>query len=175
MPASATQKQTLDERFPVIYDQLRRIAHSMLGRRANATLSPTAVVHDAYAKLAEAGQIPNLSEAAFKGIAAHVMRQVLCDAARKRLAAKRGGKSAVRVPLTEELQDTEHSLERIVLVSDFLARLESVNSRQASVVELLFFGGLTLAEVATALDISPATAERDWRSARAWLATQARP
>ncbi len=96
MCLSVAQKKVLDEQFPAVYDQLRRIARSILGYRANTTLTPTAVVHEAYTRLAGSGKIPELTEASFKRVAAHVMRQVLCDAARQRMAAKRGGTETVR-------------------------------------------------------------------------------
>jgi RNA polymerase sigma-70 factor (ECF subfamily) len=173
MPVSSGRKEALDLRFPAMYDQLRRVAHSMLGSRVHATLNPTAVVHEAYGRLAVSGKLPDVTELSFKRIAAHVMRQVLCDAARQRSAGKRGGKDAVRVPLDDHLQQTDISVERITLVNDFLDRLQSISPRQASVVELLFFGGLTMAEAAAELDISESTAERDWRMARAWLSNEA--
>ncbi len=173
MSAPSGQKEALDARFPAIYEQLRRVAHSMLGHRDNATLSPTAVVHEAYGRLAVAGKIPDLTELSFKRIAAHVMRQVLCDAARRRFADKRGGKDAIRIPLDDQLQETNISVERIMLVNSFLDRLQAFSPRQASIVELLFFGGLTIPEIASELGISESTAERDWRSARAWLSSEA--
>ncbi len=173
MSGFAEGKKALDDRFPSVYNQLRRIAQSMLGHESSPTLTATAVVHEAYARLAMAGNIPDVTELSFKRIAAHVMRQVLCDAARRRSADKRGGGAAVHVTVDESLQDKQISIERITLVSNFLDHLHVVNARQAEVVELLFFGGLTVAEVAAELDISVSTAERDWRTARAWLSTEA--
>lgn len=173
MRVSSDRKEALDVRFPAVYDQLRRVAHSMLGPRAHATLNPTAVVHEAYGRLAMSGKIADMTEFSFKRVAAHVMRQVLCDAARQRSAEKRGGKDAVRVPLDEHISETDISVERITLVNEFLDRLQAISPRQVSVVELLFFGGLTVAETAAELDISESTAERDWRTARAWLSNQA--
>jgi RNA polymerase sigma factor (TIGR02999 family) len=174
MYLSAGQKKVLDEQFPVVYEQLRRIARSMLAYRGNATLTPTSVVHEAYTRLAVSGKIPEVTELSFKRIAAHVMRQVLCDAARQRMAAKRGGTEAIRVPLDPQLEAANMSVDRILVVSDFVDRLRDISPRQASLVELLFFGGLTITEASAELDISESCAQRDWRMARAWLSSEFR-
>lgn len=174
MCLSAAQKKVLDEQFPAVYGQLRRIARSMLGNRANATLTPTSVVHEAYARLAVSGKIPEVTELSFRRIAAHVMRQVLSDAARQRMAAKRGGTEAIRVPLDPTVEAANMSVDRILLVNDFLDRLHDISPRQASLVELLFFGGLTITEASAELDISESCAQRDWRMARAWLSSELR-
>lgn len=173
MSPSPGQKQFLDALFPAVYDHLRHVAQAMLGRQLNATLNPTAVVHEAYGRLAASGKIPNVTEASFKRIAAHVMRQVLCDAARRRSAAKRGGQNTLRVPADDQLHDADVSAEQLLLVHDFLDRLSAISVRQTAVVELLFFGGLTMAEAAEELQISVSTAEREWRSARAFLSREA--
>jgi RNA polymerase sigma factor (TIGR02999 family) len=173
MTISSYGRKSLDDRLPVVYDQLRRLARSILANRGNATLTATALVHEAYSRLAAGGRIPEVTEMSFKRIVAHVMRQVLCDAARRRVADKRGGKAAVHVPLPEELEDHQLSVDRVLLVNNFLDRLQAISPRQASLVELLFFGGLTLSEIAAELDISVSTAERDWRTARAFLSTEA--
>lgn len=131
-------------------------------------------MHEAYTRLALSGKIPELTEPSLKRIAAHVMRQVLCDAARERMAAKRGGTEAIRVPLDPELAAANMSADRILLVSDFLDRLRDISPRQASLVELLFFGGLTITEASAELDISESCAQRDWRTARAWLSSEFR-
>jgi RNA polymerase sigma factor (TIGR02999 family) len=166
-------RKALDDRLPVVYDQLRRLARSILGPKQKATLTATALVHEAYTRLAVGRKFPDVTEMAFKRIVAHVMRQVLCDAARRRRADKRGGSDAVHVSLPDELEDHQLSIDRIVLVNNFLDRLQAINPRQASVVELLFFGGLTIPEIAAELNISVSTAERDWRTARAFLSTEA--
>ena len=101
------------------------------------------------------------------------MGQVLCDAARRRYAGKRGGKDAIRIPLDDQMENPNISVEQILLVNDLLDRLHAASPRRASVVELVYFGGLTIPEVAAALQVSGSTAERDWRFARAWIATEA--
>ncbi len=173
MSGSAEEKKALDERFSSVYDQLRKIARSMLRRGSSPALTATAVVHEAYARLAISGSVPDVTESSFKRIAAHVMREVLCDAARRYFAQKRGSGQAIGVIVDDSLQDKQISIERILVLNNFLDQLQTANERQSSVVELLFFGGLTLPEVAAELGTSVSTVERDWRAARAWLSTEA--
>ena len=170
---SGTVLSSVDDRFPAIYGELRRLASAVSRSAPNPTLNPTALVNEAYLKLASSKEFPATSPAHFKRIAAQVMRQVLCDAARRRLAAKRGGVEAVRVPLdTRFEQKAAVSLEHVILMDELLERLRAMSPRQAAVVEFRFYGGLSDEEIAAQLDISEPTVERDWRAARAWLGTQ---
>ena len=169
---SSTGLSGVDDRFPAIYGELRRLASAVSRSAPNPTLNPTALVNEAYLKLASSKEFPATSPAHFKRIAAQVMRQVLCDAARRRLAAKRGGVEAVRVPLDTRFEQKAVSLEHVILMDQLLERLRAMSPRQAAVVEFRFYGGLSDEEIAAQLDISEPTVERDWRAARAWLGTQ---
>jgi RNA polymerase sigma factor (TIGR02999 family) len=161
----------IDQRFPAIYDELRRLASAVSRGSQLSTLNPTALVNEAYVKLASAKQFATTSELHFKRIAAKAIRQVLCDAARKRLSIKRG-EGAAKVPLDDEFEQKDLSVEQIVLLEDLVEKLGEGNPRAASVVEYRFYGGLTDEEIATELGISRQTVERDWRLARAWLISQ---
>lgn len=151
------------------YAELRRLAEKYLGAPGQ-TLQPTAVVHEAYLKLAQSHPDAWESREHFLAVAARAMRQILVDAARRRLTAKRGGDRA-RVTLTGLAEGSESGLDALVL-DDALSRLALVDERLSRVVELRFFGGLSVPEVAQVLGQSSATVERDWRKARAWLRVQ---
>jgi RNA polymerase sigma factor (TIGR02999 family) len=159
---------TLDERFPVIYDELRRLASALSRSNPVTTLNPTALVNEAYLKLAGSKEFSSTSALHFKRLAAQVMRQVLCDAARRRLAVKRG-EGASRVPLSDRLEQKDWSVEHILLIEDLIEKLRAQSPRQALIVECRFYGGLSDEEIAKELEISKPTVERDWRAARAWL------
>jgi len=164
-----------EQLVPLVIDELRRLArHYMRNERIGHTLQPTALVNEAYMRLAGYKEMDWQSRAHFIGVAASVMRQVLIDYARKKQAAKRGGPER-DVPLDENLAtlSKEQSIELLDL-DRALAELERMNQRQAKVVELRYFGGLTVEETAEALGVSPITIKRDWSVARAWLATQLR-
>lgn len=161
--------EALDELFPLVYDELRRMARRrMRGERNGHTWGTTALVHEAYLKLVDFDRIDWQDRNHFFAIASRVMRNVLVDYAVKRNAEKRGG-DRDRVPLREEDAVDEADLADVLAVHQALKRLEKMDERQAQVVECRFFGGLTIDETAEALDISPATVGRDWRVARAWL------
>jgi RNA polymerase sigma factor (TIGR02999 family) len=160
-------KVSMDALFSLAYDELRRIAKKVRGSRAD-TLSTTAIVHEAYLKLAPSG-IPAKDRAHFKLLIARAMREVLIDAARRRTAGKRGG-GDFAVTLDESLHASPFESEQLIAVHDALQELEQVDPRRASVVECRFFGGLDIDETAEALGLSTATVKRDWRVARAWLA-----
>jgi len=159
--------------FDLTYAELRRLAASVRGGDANATLSATGLVNEAWLKLA--GAPPRGVESAlhFKRIAARAMRQVLVESARRRHAEKRGGDVAF-VTLDAEAESVAASAGDLLALDAALAELASVSPRQAEMIELRFFGGLGAAETAQALGVSEATLLRDWRAARAWLAATLR-
>jgi RNA polymerase sigma-70 factor, ECF subfamily len=157
-----------EQLFPVVYDELRALAAQQFRReRAGHTLQPTALVHQAYLALVGNERINFRARTHFFATAAKVMRQLLVDHARSRLRDKRGGGRA-RVPLRED-QITVQCEEDILAVEEALEMLEKVDSRQAEIVELRFYGGLTVDEVAVALGISKRTVEAEWTMIRAWL------
>lgn len=164
--------------LPLVYDQLRAMAGSYFrGQRADHTLQPTALVHEAYVKLVQGADIDWQSEAHFCAVAARAMRQILTDHARARAALKRGGgggggEVVERVPLEGVTSPSgEHAIDPLVL-EEALVRLEQMDERQARIVELWFFGGLTVEQVAMVLGTSTSTIERAWRRCRAWLADE---
>jgi RNA polymerase sigma-70 factor, ECF subfamily len=153
----------------LVYDELRRLAASYLRReRSDHTLQPTALVHEAYLRLIDQRQVDWNNRAQFLGLAAVMMRRILVNHARDRAAAKRGGQ-AERVPLTLVAGELGAPEVDIIAVHDALERLTAFDPRKARIVELKFFGGLTTAEIAAVLHVSPATIEREWTFARAWL------
>lgn len=161
--------EALDELLPLVYDELRRIARRrMRGERAGHTWGTTELVHEAYLKLVDFDRIDWQDRNHFFAIASRVMRNVLVDYAVKRKAEKRGG-DRDPVPLRDDDATVELDLDGVLAVHQALTRLETVDERQARVVECRFFGGLTIDETSEVLDISPATVGRDWRMARAWL------
>lgn len=159
-----------NELVPLVYAELRRIAASRLrGERAGHTLQPTVLVHEAWMRLADqrAGW-QNRSH--FFAIAAQAMRRIVVDRARRRTAAKRGG-HAEQVPLDEVAHALASPLpdDRLLLLDAALDRLATLDARQARVVELRYFAGLSVVDTAEALDVSTATVKREWAAARAWL------
>ncbi len=166
-------RAALDAVFSLAYEELRRLASLVRRDDPNASLSPTTLVNEAWLRLAATPSIAHTSPLHFRRIAARAMRQVLVDVARRRHAEKRGGPEAMAITLEDELFAPAGSAELLALDSalDHLARL---NPRQAQMVECRFFGGLDVAETAQLLGISEATVLRDWRAARAWLATELR-
>jgi len=159
----------LDHLVPLVYDVLRQLAAQRLrGARSAVTLQPTALVHEAFLRLVH-GEVDWQSRAHFFAVASRTMRNVAIDHARRRQAGKRGG-HAVRVDLTGEPDVAAAGTAVDVLALDeALSRLEALDPRQAKVVELRFFAGLSEEETAAVLGCSPSTVERDWRTARAWL------
>jgi RNA polymerase sigma factor (TIGR02999 family) len=157
-----------DQLLPLVYDELHAIAaRHMRGERPDHTLQPTALVHEAFLRLTGA-EIPYDDRAHFIRAASQSMRRVLVDHARARNAAKRGGN--LRVTLDESLAPQEDRVVDLLVLDDALNRLAAAEPRWARVVELRFFGGLEVTEVAAVLGISTATAKRDWQFARTWLA-----
>jgi RNA polymerase sigma-70 factor, ECF subfamily len=161
--------QSVDSLLPLVYQELRRLAAGYLRReRAGQTLQPTALVHEAYLRLLKDRPDRWQNRAHFCAIAAHSMRQILIERARARGAAKRGGPRA-RVTLDEGLIAGEDRSIDLLALDEALERLAAMDPEQARLVELRFFGGLTVEETAEAMDISPATVKRHWTVARAWL------
>jgi RNA polymerase sigma factor (TIGR02999 family) len=174
--ARAGDGVALDRLLPLIYDELKAVARSfMRGERPGHTLQTTALVNEAYLRLVDVRRVDWRGRAHFVALAARMMRRTLIDHARRRLAAKRGG-GWVRVSLDEKqiaLLSNDQA-ERLLVVEAALRRLQELDPRQAEVVELRFFGGLSVAETAAALGISEKTVKRDWAVARAWLQAQVR-
>lgn len=161
-------REALDRLFPLVYQELRDAADRVLRREARGhTLQPTALVHEAYLKLA-GGPIGSENRAHFLGIAARAMRQVLVDHARRRRAAKRGG-GETAVSLSEADGKWDLQSEDLLALDEALERLAAHSDRLRQVVELRFFGGLTEEEAATVLGVTSRTVQRDWAKARAWL------
>lgn len=160
---------SLDHFARELYEELRRMAHRQLaGERADHTLCTTDLVHEAYLKLGRLERIQWQSRAHFFAGAAQAMRRVLVDHAVRRSAGKRGGKQ-VRVEFGDDLAIAEEVEDQLLALHEALERLEVDEPRLAKVVECRFFAGMTVAEIAEALGISPATVKRDWQLARAWL------
>lgn len=166
-------RSELDELFSAAYEELRRLAAAVGRDDPAATLNPTALVNEAYARLARARAFDVESTLHFKRIAARAMRQVLVEAARRRGAQKRVSPHLL-VTLDERVDTAAEITAGVIALDGALEALHALSLRQAQVVELRFFGGLEVAEVADVLEVSPATVARDWRSARAWLASELR-
>ena len=165
----AGDADALEALMPLVYDELRRLAHHYLRReRSDHTLQSTALVHEAYMRLA--GQSPPQwqNRAHFFGIAAHIMRQILVEYARSRDAAKRGG-SAPRLVLDESMALSQNQDVDLIALDNALQELTELDTQQGRIVELRFFAGLTIEDTSEVLGISPATVKRDWVTARAWL------
>jgi RNA polymerase sigma factor (TIGR02999 family) len=159
----------LDSLMPLIYSELRRIADSYLRReRDGHTLQPTALVNEAWLRLARQDHLDFENRQRFFALAAHTMRQILVDYARSAHADKRGG-GAQPVTLPESLTAGGGGLEQFLALDEALERLARYSPRQARVIEMRYFGGLNVEEVAGLLDVSPATISREQRSAEAWL------
>jgi len=181
MPASQNVTQLLlawergdeaarDELIPLVYDALRRIArYHLRGERAGHTLQTTALINEAYLKLVEQS-VPWQSREHFFGIAARLMRQILVDYARARQRLKRGG-DRQQISITAAEGEQGQAADLLVL-NDALETLAEVDAQRSQIVELRFFGGLTIEETARVMGISTASVERGWRAARAWLQTE---
>ena len=171
--ATRGDKPALEALLPMVYAELRRLAaHYLKGERPGQTLQPTALVHEAYLKLLKDRPERWQNRAHFCAIAAHAMRQILIERARARDALKRGG-GQPRVTFDEGLPVTqpERAVD-IIALDTALDRLAALDASQARIVELRYFGGLSIEETAEAMNISPATVKRHWAVARAWLAKE---
>jgi len=166
---SEGDKEALDRLAPLVYAELRRLAKSYMRKeRAGHTLQTTALINEAYLRLIDAGQVEWRNRAHFFGVAARAMRQILVAMARERDCQKRGG-GARQVSLDEAMVIDAGPDEDLVALDESLDALAQFDERKAQVVEMRFFGGLTEAETAAALDVSSETVRRDWRLARSWL------
>ncbi|MBW3552430.1 MAG: sigma-70 family RNA polymerase sigma factor [Gemmatimonadetes bacterium] len=161
--------EALDRLFPLVYHELRRIAHRQLGReRAGHTLGTTALVHETYLKLIDQTRVQWADRAHFFAVAARAMRRILIDYARRHRAAKRGG-AAARVELDDATFLADERAHTLIAVDQALTRLSGLDERLVRVVECRFFGGLTEEETAEALGVTPRTVRRDWVKAKGWL------
>ena len=167
------ERRALDALFSETYEELRRLAASVRQGDPSATLSPTALVNEAWIKLADSPHVAKTSRLHFKRIAARAMRQVLIEAARRRQADKRGG-GADFVTFEDSMGETATAADELLALDEALEELARLSPRQAMMVEARFFGGLDQKETAELLVVSEATIVCDWRSARAWLATELR-
>jgi RNA polymerase sigma-70 factor (ECF subfamily) len=155
--------------MPVVYNELRRLAGAYMRReRPEHTLQPTALVHEAYLKLIDQRSIDWQSRSHFFGIAAQLMRRILIDHARSNLREKRGGGQKA-VPLEDNFAFSPEQSEELIRLDEALDRLAGLDVRQSKIVELRFFGGLSVEQTAESLKISPKTVKRDWAVAKAWL------
>lgn len=162
----------LEQLTPHVYRTLRRIAgHQLQNERPGQTLQATALVHEAYLKLIDISNVNWQHRAHFFAVSAQIMRHILVDRARARVAAKRGG-NAERVNLDELPDLGEARASELIALDDALQALVEIDSRKARVVELRFFGGLSIEETAAVLAISPETVMRDWKFARSWLQSE---
>jgi RNA polymerase sigma factor (TIGR02999 family) len=162
-------EEAFDRLFPLVYDELRRIAHHLLKReRADHTFSTTALVHECYLNLADRTQCSFQDRAHFFAIAARAMRHLLIDYARKRNAQKRGG-DRQRVTLDQEMVSVEEQAADLLALDHALDQLSDRSPRMGRIVECRFFGGLTVQETAEALGVSSRTVQRDWTRAKAYL------
>lgn len=162
-------KTALDELMPLVYEELRKLAGSYLRRQAGGhSLQATALVHEAYVRLADKQGTSMQHRAQFFGLAAKVMRDILVDHARKRLASKRGGQQ-LHLSLSQADRFGRKPEVDLVVLDDALNELAATNPKHSRVVELRFFGGLTIEETAEVMSLSHATTERYWSFARAWL------
>ncbi|MBZ5655775.1 MAG: sigma-70 family RNA polymerase sigma factor [Acidobacteriia bacterium] len=165
----AGDPEALEALMPLVYDELRRLAHHYLRQeRSDHTLQSTALVHEAYLRLTGNAPPQWQSRAHFFGIAAHLMRQILVEHARSRGTAKRGG-NAPRLALDESLAMPQTSGVDVIALDRALQALSELDAQQGRIVELRFFAGLTIEDTSEVLGVSPATVKRDWTTARAWL------
>jgi RNA polymerase sigma factor (TIGR02999 family) len=171
----AVSRDSFDEQFSLVYEELRRLAANVLRSEQNGRVTPTTLVHEAWLKLAHSPEVAETSPLHFRRIAARAMRQVLVEAARRRNAIRRGSGEALVtfdefVPGMSTLSDPKD----ILALDSALDSLSRISARQAKLVEGRFFGGLEVSELAELLEVSEATVAREWRSARAWLAVEIR-
>jgi RNA polymerase sigma-70 factor, ECF subfamily len=165
----AGEEGAFERLVPLVYRELHKLAHGrMRGQRPGQTLQTTALVHEAYLRLIDQQQMPWQNRAHFYGVCAQAMRCILVDAARARGTHKRGG-HAERVPFDDERDGSPAPDTDLLAVDEALTKLATFEPRKAKVVELRYFGGLTVEETAEALQISPETVMRDWKLAKLWL------
>ena len=166
---SRGDQSALDKLIPLVYDELRRLAHKHMRReKAGHVLQTSALVNEAYLRLAGESQVQWQNRAHFFGIAARLMRRILVDDARRRSFDKRGG-SRIQVSLSEALSVAQEQAANVLALDNALKNLAANDARQSEIVELRFFGGLSIDETAEVLKVSPGTVMRDWTMAKAWL------
>jgi RNA polymerase sigma factor (TIGR02999 family) len=166
---SRGDQRALEELLPLIYNELRRLAHNFLYReRPDHTLQTTALVHEAYLKLIDQTDSHWQNRAHFFAIAAQAMRRILIDSARKHTALKRGGVGD-KLSLDQVANISREPKPELLALDEALNRLAQIDEQQSRIVELRYFGGLTIEETAQVLQLSPATIKREWAMARAWL------
>lgn len=159
-------RSAIERLMPLVYDELRRIAARYFSReRGDHTLQPTAVVHEAFLRLVDQ-RVEWQNRSHFLSVASTMMRRVLLDYAKAKQAVRRAGE---KISLDDDIATSDDRLAEVVAIDQALARLEELDAEQARVVEMRFFGGLSVEETAEALAISPRTVKRHWSSARAWL------
>ena len=170
---SKGDQAALEKLMPLVYDELRRLASNYLRReRASHTLQPTALVNEAYLKLVDQRHAKWQNRAQFFGISAQLMRRILVDHARRHQAVKRGGSKQRRLSITSAERVAKQPEIDLLALNEALDELTIMDPQQAQIVELKFFGGLSIEETAEVIGISHATVERDWKMARAWLRRQ---
>jgi len=163
------ERQALDQLFSLAYEELRRLASTVKRGDPSITLSPTALVNEAWMKLAKHPGIAAASQLHFKRIAARAMRQLLVEASRRRNSHKRGGGEAILVTFDDSLDSPATGHEDLLALDAALTELARLEPRQAMIVESRFFGGLEAGEISNLIGVSEATILRDWRAAKAWL------
>lgn len=169
---SGGDQSALDKLMPLVYDELHRLAHNHMRReKAGHILQTSGLINEAYIRLVDTPEIGWENRAHFFAIAARVMRRILVDEARRRNFAKRGG-GAIQVSLNEGMAVAQEQAENVAALDNVLKNLEAIDSRQSAIVELRFFGGLSIEETASVLNVSPRTVMREWTFARAWLRNQ---
>ena len=170
---SSGDEKALEKLMPVVYDELRRLARNYLRReRPGHTLQPTALVNEAFLKLVDQKNAHWQNRAQFIGVAAQLMRRVLVDHARQHLAVKRGGPNQQRLSITSADRLAGKPEVDLLDLHEALDLLATLDSQQSRIIELRFFGGLSIEETADVMGLSHATIERDWKLARAWLRRQ---
>ncbi len=167
-------RQALDDLFPLVYSELRRLARRQRSRASRNAQSTTTLVHEVYLKLSRSSTLSCEDRRHFFSVAARAMKQAVIDSARERSAGKRGG-DTLRVSIEDVDLAVEERAGEIIELAEALDRLAAVDARLARLVDLGFFAGLTVEETAELLDISPRTVKRDWRKARAFLFATLRP
>ena len=162
-------RDALNRLMPIVYDELRRLAHRYMNRRfAGQTLQTTALVHEAYMRLAGQDHVDWQNRSHFFAVCAQVMRNLLVDRARSRQAEKHGG-GARQVSLDEAAISTPEKQIDLLALDEALDRLAVIDARKSRIIEMRYFGGMSVEETAEVLDISPITVKREWLKARAWL------
>src|SRR3954454_4366770 len=170
---SNVDAEALVDLMPSVYEELRRLAADYLrGERPGHTLQPTALVHEAYLRLLRQGQTTWQNRAHVLGFGARIMRQILISHAIASTRLKRGGPDSIRITLDEALDFYDRREMSVSAVDEALRALEELDPRQGQIVEMRFFGGLTIEEIAKALDISSATVKREWTFAKVWLSRE---